>query len=90
MSVPELYAQVLKYLCDRGHIKRLEMLLPFATSSKRYLLARQPVHPRGNRFVVPIEYNGYYFEAHKSYQTAIKHLRDMLSEIGLVLEDITG
>jgi|CXWL01.1.fsa_nt_gi hypothetical protein len=90
VSVPELYAQVLKYLCDRGHIKRLETLLPFATSSKRYLLARQPVHPRGNRFVVPIEYNGYYFEAHKSYQAAIKHLRDMLSEINLVLEDITG
>lgn len=29
VSVPELYAQVLKYLYDRGHIKRLETLLPF-------------------------------------------------------------
>ena len=89
VSVPDMYEQVLKYLCDSGQIKNLVAYLPFATSADRYLLATKPFHPHGNEFRVPVNYDGYYLEAHKSYKTALKQLRDMLKLCGLSLEETT-
>ena len=85
MSVSDLYDQVLKYLYENKLIEKLKPYLPYATSRKRYLISIEPVHPQGNQFVVPIEYKGYYMEAHKSYHTAITCLTDLLGLIGLSL-----
>jgi hypothetical protein len=85
-SVPDMYQQVLKYLYDSRLIDNLAPRLPFATSADRYLLATKPFHPGGNEFRVPVEYKGYYMEAHKSYKTALKQLADMLRLCDLTLE----
>ena len=74
-SVGDLYLQALKYLVDTNLIKRLETYIPYATSDRRFLIATEPVHQRGNNFVVPVEYKDYFMEAHKSYDTAQNHLR---------------
>jgi hypothetical protein len=77
-SVSRLYYDVLKFLCDTNQITK--MTIPFETSSKRYLIAKEPHHQGGNEFKVPIEYKGYYMEAHKDYKNALNHLGDFLRE----------
>lgn len=84
-SVSELYVKVLENLYQSGHLDKLKPYLPLATSKRRYLIARSPVHPSGKGFVVPVEYNGYYMEAHKDYKNGICHLRKMLSRCGVTL-----
>ena len=73
-TVGDLYYQALKYLCDNNYMSKVENKIPFATSSKRYLIAREPIHQRGNNFRGTIEYNGYFMEIHKNYEQALKHL----------------
>lgn len=86
-SVPDLYEQVLRFLVDEGVVGGLEGDLPIATSRKRYLLARSPVHPNGNDFVNPVAYQGYYMEAHKDYKNALRHLnKRVLAPLGIELE----
>ena len=84
-SVRDLYEQVLRLLTKNGRLDRLKTLLPYKTSSRRYLIAERPVHPNGNPFVVPVEYRGLYMETHKSYQTALTQLGAFLSKCGLSL-----
>ena len=62
-------------MVDTNLIKRLETYIPYATSDRRFLIATEPVHQRGNNFKVPVEYKDYYMEADKSYDTAQNHLR---------------
>ncbi len=87
-SVRELCKLILKYLCDHNHIEILGKRLPYAISSRRYLLATEPIHPRGNRFIKPVEHNGYYIEGHSSYGNAIKNIRKFLKTINLSLDDL--
>ena len=84
-TVGELYYKALKYLYDNGYIARIESSIPFATSSKRYLIAKEPVHQGGNPFRSPIEYQGYFMETHKNYETALKQLKDLVQECGLAM-----
>jgi hypothetical protein len=86
VSVKEMYAGVLRYLLEAGYEKRLKSLLPFKTSSSRYLIAEKPVHPNGKDFFVPITYGGYCLEAHKSYKTGIEHLSQLVGKVGLKLK----
>jgi len=85
-TVGDLYYQALKYICDKNYIQKAEDQIPFATSAVRYLIAKEPIHQRGNGFRVPIEYQGYYMEAHKNYEQAFKQLEDFLRECGLELK----
>jgi len=85
-TVGDLYYQALKYLCDNNFISKVENKIPFATSSKRFLIAKEPIHQRGNSFRCPIEYNGYYMETHKNYEQALKHLEDLVKECGLIMK----
>ncbi|MCI0428396.1 MAG: hypothetical protein L0Z46_10310 [Nitrospiraceae bacterium] len=85
-SLSDLYSQVLKFLSDNGHIEKLKRHLPVATSTQRYLIATDPVHPNGKKFVVPVEYKGHYMEAHKDYKNGVNHLRKMLTLCGLSLD----
>jgi len=79
--VSGLYDNVLRYLCDSGLINK--MAIPFETSSKRYLIAKEPYHQRGNEFRVPIEYSGYYMEAHKDHKNGLNHLVNFLKTNGV-------
>lgn len=85
-SVSDLYEQVLKYLYDNNYIESLKAYIPFATSGKRFLISREPYHPNGNKFWIPVEYKGYYMEAHKSYHNAIKSLEDLLKLCNLEIK----
>jgi hypothetical protein len=80
-SVQKLYDEVLKYLCDTGLIK--QMHIPFETSAKRYLIATEPYHQRGNGFRLSVEYSGYYMEAHKSRRAALDHLSYFIKSNGM-------
>lgn len=84
-SVSDLYYQVLRFLYSRGYLAKVKQI-PKATSRQRYLISMNPIHPNGNHFVVPVEFNGYYLEAHKDYKTGIKHLQNLLGDCGLTLE----
>lgn len=92
-SVSDLYQQVLRNLVDSGTINVLEAHIPFSTSNKRYLLARTPRHPNGNAFWLAVSYRGYYMEAHKSYENAVKSLDKLLEKCELevvVIKNLTG
>ena len=85
-TVGDLYSKALKYLYDNNYISKVENQIPFATSPVRFLIAREPVHQRGNSFRCPIEYKGYFMETHKNYEQALKQLEDLVKECGLTLK----
>lgn len=84
-SVSELYTETLKYLHHKGLLDNVKDYLPLATSKYRYLIAGSPTHPNGKEFVVPVEYKGYYMEAHKDYKNGIRHLCKLLDLCGVRL-----
>ena len=87
-SVGDLYMQSLKYLVDTNLIKRLETYIPYATSAVRYLISTEPIHQRKNSFIVPVEYQGYYMEAHKDYKNALNHLRLFLGSCRISMREL--
>ena len=86
ISVKEMYQETLRHLIDKGHSKRVRDLVPFSTSSLRYLIADRPVHPNRKDFFVPVKCSGYFMEAHKSYKTGIEHLSQFIAKMGLKLK----
>lgn len=85
-TVGDLYYQALKYLYDNNYLSKIEDQIPFATSSKRFLIAKEPIHQRGNPFRCPIEYKGYFMETHKNYEQALKQLEVLVNECGLSIK----
>lgn len=81
-TVSDLYGQALRFLVD-SHENQLRGVVPFSTSAQRYLVAREPQHQRGNSFTIPVKYHGYFMEAHKDYENAIRHLRVLASKLSL-------
>ena len=81
VTVPDLFLQFLTHAISKGLMARLDEALPYRTSNQRYLIAKAPIHPNGNPFVKPVEYKGYYMEAHKNYQNAMSGLMQ-LAKIG--------
>jgi hypothetical protein len=88
-SVTDLYTQVLEFLVESGFIEKLRPYLPYATSKKRFLISTEPRHPQGNSFVVPVEYEGYFMEAHKDYRNAVSSLQKLLPLCGLSVKVIS-
>jgi hypothetical protein len=84
-SVADLYEQVLRHFVDTGLISELLPHIPFKTSSKRFLISRSPKHPADNDFFTPVNYGGFYMEAHKSYHTAINALGKLMTRAKLNL-----
>jgi hypothetical protein len=82
-SVRDLCENVLRFVSKNGKRESVRSLLPYKTSSQRYLIAEKPIHPNGNRFVVPVQQGGFYMEAHKSYRTAIVQLEEFLAKLGV-------
>jgi hypothetical protein len=79
-SVPELFQKVLHYVVSNNLID--ENLLPYVTSAKRYLLSKAPLHPGEKPFRMPVEFRGYYMEAHKSRIQALKDATRFLKRLG--------
>lgn len=83
-SIPDLYTSGLKYIVDNRY--DIDPLLPYRTSNKRYLIAKDPTHPNGNNFTVPIQYGDYYMEAHKSREQGIKDLAKLMKLLDIEVE----
>ena len=84
VSVRALYEEALKVFVGR-HLARLKSIVPMKTSERRFLIALDDKHPSGRSFVIPVEYRGFYMEAHKDYKNAIEHLRSLCSRLGVTL-----
>lgn len=82
VSVRDLYEQALKHFVEE-HRTKLDNVIPFSTSRQRHLVARNPRHPTGNEFVIPVKYKGYYMEAHKDYRNAIRHLEQLATRLDI-------
>lgn len=85
-TVPDLCTKVLEFIYAKGLWEQFESLAPYKTSAKRYLFAKSPKHPQGNDFFVPLKYRNIYMEAHKNYETTIKQLGRLLSQLGITFE----
>ncbi|MCH8910945.1 MAG: hypothetical protein IH867_09415 [Chloroflexi bacterium] len=84
-SVSDLFEQVLRHLVDSGLMSEILPHIPFGISSKRFLISRTPTHPAGHDFFVPVNYGGYYMEAHRSYKNAISGLNKLLTRANIEL-----
>ncbi|MFQ5480193.1 MAG: type I restriction endonuclease [Thermodesulfobacteriota bacterium] len=85
-TVPDIYQQTLKYLFNSNMIDRVKIHIPYATSSVRLLISTDPHHQAGNAFRSPVEYGGYYMEAHKNYEAALSHLEAFLKVCGISMK----
>lgn len=89
-SVRDMFETVLRFLTKSGNSDTLRSVLPFKTSSQRYLIAAKPVHPNGNPFFVPVHYGSLYMEAHKLYKSAVADLQDFLDQLKIPFQYISG
>jgi hypothetical protein len=80
-TVKEYYMNILKYLVDNKI--PMDKILPFETGTKRYLIAKNPIHQKGNNFFAPIEYKGYYMETHKSIDSAATDILRFLDKLNV-------
>lgn len=85
-TVPDLCTKVMEFIYSEGLWDQFESLAPYKTSAKRYLFANSPKHPQGNDFFVPLKYRNMYMETHKNYETTIKQLGRLLSQVGINFE----
>ncbi len=85
-TVPDLCTKVMEFIYSKGLWDQFENLTPYKTSAKRYLFAKSPKHPQGNDFFVPLKYRNIHMEAHKNYETTIKQLGRLLSQLGITFK----
>lgn len=85
-NIPEMYKQALVYLVDNRLLEQVS--LPVATGEKRYILAAEPVHPSGKPFLAPVEYNGYFMEAHNNRVAAIAQLKKLVESVGCTFSEV--
>lgn len=85
-TVPDLCTKVMEFIYSKGLWDEFENLAPYKTSNKRYLFAKSTKHPQGNDFFVPLQYRNIYMEAHKNYETTIKQLGRLLSQLGITFK----
>jgi len=77
-TVPEFLEDYLTKLDQLGVLAAAEKkgLIPYRTSDKRYFIARTPAHPGGNEFVRKVAVNGWYVEANRNLEQALKRCRE--------------
>lgn len=85
-TVPDLCIKVMEFIYRNGLWSEFESLAPYKTSAKRYLFSKTPKHLQGNDFFVPLKYKNMYIEVHKNYETAIKQLGRLLSQLGVTFK----
>ncbi|MDQ3179517.1 MAG: hypothetical protein M3Q33_03240, partial [Acidobacteriota bacterium] len=79
-NIPEMYKMGLEYLVDNRLLEQVS--LPVATGEKRYILAKQPIHPTGKPFNALVEYGGFFMEAHNNRAAAIGQLKKLIESSG--------
>jgi len=82
-----LYRKVLAFLYEGHHLDKLE--LPIESGTRRYLLATEPKHQRGNDFITAVEYKGYFMEANKSRSQGLRDLEQLAKLCGLSCQVIS-
>lgn len=85
-SVREMYERSLIHLQSTPAWEVIVRRIPYATSSNRFLIANSSTHPNGKNFVIPVERDGFYMEAHKDYNTAVRQLSAFLAKCGVRLQ----
>lgn len=85
-NIPEMYKKALEYLVDARLLE--EVSLPIKTGEKRYILAKEPIHPTGKSFLSPVEYKGFFMEAHNNRTSAIAQLRKLIESVGCTFGEI--
>ena len=80
-SVSKLYLAVLELLDTAGKLNKLQ--LPILNGPKQYLIATEPRHPSGKDFIRDIEYNGYFMEANKSRESAVRDIKKLATACGV-------
>lgn len=85
-NIPEMYQKALEYLVDARMLDDLS--LPVATGEKRYILAKEPIHPTGKPFLTPVEYKGFLMEAHNNRAAAIAQLRKLIESVSYTFSEI--
>ena len=85
-TVTELYRESLKFIVS----KKLDIddFVPYATSAKRYLIAKSPFHPEDKKFRVPVKFSDFYMEAHKNRIQALKDLARFFKKLGFNVQII--
>jgi len=87
-NVGELFEKVLKYVVDKGHIRKLP--LPWGTTNQRYVITNEtnPTHPSGRSFFYPLKYKGYWIESHYSRERALQVLEELCEKLEVSFEPI--
>lgn len=85
-TVPDLCTKVMDFIYSNGLWEQFVSLAPYRTSAKRYLYSKSPKHPQGNDFFVPIKNRNVYMEAHKNYETTLKQLNRLLTQLGVTFK----
>lgn len=85
-TVADLYQKCFSEMLSGDKGDALRRLIPYRTSNRRYLIAKEPTHPHGREFFVPIKVEGFYVETHKNYQTAITQLAEIAKKLGITFE----
>jgi ADP-ribosylglycohydrolase/tetratricopeptide (TPR) repeat protein len=80
-NLPDLYLETLKMLVDKQILDSLE--LPIASGRKRNIISREPLHKDSSRFFAPVEYGGFFMEAHNSRENGIRQLQQFLANLGI-------
>lgn len=88
VSVRDLYLQFLQHMVNKKLITRIEQAIPHRTSKQRFLIARKATHPNGNSFVVPVDFDGFYMEAHKNYENAMSGLQQLAKIGGFSIREV--
>lgn len=79
-NIPEMYQKALEYLIDASLLD--DVSLPVSTGEKRYILAKEPVHPNGKPFLAPVVYKGFFMESHNNREAAIAQLKKLIESVG--------
>lgn len=87
-NVGELFEKVLKYVVEKGHIRKLP--LPWGTSDQRYIVTNEsnPTHPSGRPFFYPLKHKGYTIESHYSRERALQVLGELCLKLEISYEAI--
>ena len=75
---------MLVFLFDNGFLDNVST--PVSSGQTRYFLAKEPIHPSGKNFFKPVEYGGFYLEAHNNRPTAIRQLKTFVESLGVNFE----
>jgi hypothetical protein len=78
-TVSEFYINCLRFILEKDLMK--ESLLPWSTSEKRYLIAKEPIHPTGKGFTRACEVDGIYIECNKSKDRAQKDMNKFVHKL---------